>query len=237
MRVVISDDKRFSVILNKSVNAKIKTIAEEVEVLIDVPKYGLTFFYQGEKLSFGDTIGDRGIGGPTGDSGHFLLCLKGGDEGPKCWKRFTTVDDPCRQLSYISDDESFDAITFVPNRDIVFVGFSVYHVASTDVDFRCIYKYKVGTERSQELTAHFSQADVHKKMAKIMLDEEIPVDSGKPITIMVRFLAGDEYFCSTLLGYGGESYREISENGEDMELFEIRETEDCTKFETDSKFG
>jgi hypothetical protein len=48
----------------------------------------------------------------------YLLCLKGGSEGPKAWKRFTRVDDPCRQLSYISDDETFDAITFVPNKDI-----------------------------------------------------------------------------------------------------------------------
>ena len=70
-----------------------------------------------------------------------------------------------------------------------------------------------------------------------MLDQEIQVESGKPITIMVRFIAGEEFFCSTLLGYGGENFREIEENGEDRDLFEIRETEDCTKFETDSKFG
>jgi hypothetical protein len=45
VRVVISEEKKFSVILNKSVNDKIKTIAEELEDLIDVPKYGLTFFF------------------------------------------------------------------------------------------------------------------------------------------------------------------------------------------------
>lgn len=38
-----------------------------------------------------------------------------------------------------------------------------------------------------------------------MLDQEIPVSAKKPITIMVRFQAGEEYFCSTLLGYGGEN--------------------------------
>jgi hypothetical protein len=53
---------------------------------------------------------------------------------------------------------------------------------------------------------------------------------------MVRFQAGDEYFCSTLLGYGGENYQSISEN-EDKEMFEIRETGDCTKGETDLRFG
>jgi hypothetical protein len=79
-----------------------------------------------------------------------LLCLKGGNEGPKAWKRFTTVDDPCRQLSYISDEEAFDAISFVPKKDILFAGFSVFHVASTDIDFKVIYKYKIGKECSQE---------------------------------------------------------------------------------------
>ena len=69
-----------------------------------------------------------------------------------------------------------------------------------------------------------------------MLDQEIPVSANKPITIMVRFQAGDEYFCSTLLGYGGENYQSISEN-EDQGMFEIKETPDCTKGETDLRFG
>ena len=58
------------------------------------------------------------------------------------------VDDPCRQLSYISDDEAFDAISFVPKKDILFAGFSVFHVASSDIDFKVIYKYKIGSECS-----------------------------------------------------------------------------------------
>ena len=53
---------------------------------------------------------------------------------------------------------------------------------------------------------------------------------------MVRFIAGEEFFCSTLLGYQGENYASIAEN-EDKELFEIRETSDCTKGETDLRFG
>ena len=53
---------------------------------------------------------------------------------------------------------------------------------------------------------------------------------------MVRFQAGDEYFCSTLLGYGGENYLSIQEN-EEKDLFDIKETDDCTKGETDSKIG
>jgi hypothetical protein len=73
-------------------------------------------------------------------------------------------------------------------------------------------------------------------MCDIMLEQEIHVSQNLPITIMVRFIAGDEYFCSTLLGYGGENYKEIKEN-DDVDMFEIRETPDCTKGETDSRFG
>ena len=55
-----------------------------------------------------------------------------------------------------------------------------------------------------------------------MFENEIQVKSGKAITIMVRFLAGDEYFCSTLLGYGGENYMNVE--NEEREMFEIKET-------------
>ncbi len=46
-------------------------------------------------------------------------------------------------------------------------------------------------------------------MCDIMLDQEIQVTANKPITIMVRFESDnpDEFFCSTLLGYGGENYQ------------------------------
>ena len=91
----------------------------------------MTFFYKGEKINFAERLGDRGIGGQiNSESSEFLLCLKGGNEGPKGWKRFLHTDDPCRQLTYIIDDEGFDAIMFVPKKDILWAGFSVFHVAS-----------------------------------------------------------------------------------------------------------
>lgn len=86
--------------------------------------------------------------------------MRGGDDGPTAFKRFTTTDDPCRQLSYISDDESFDAISFIPKKDILFAGFSVYQVASSEIDFRVLYKYKIGKDLSQEHTQEFSVADI-----------------------------------------------------------------------------
>ena len=52
---------------------------------------------------------------------------------------------------------------------------------------------------------------------------------------MVRFIAGEDFFCSTLLGYGGENYQSI--DNKDKELFDIRETPDSTKGETDLRFG
>lgn len=53
-------------------------------------------------------------------------------------------------MTYLSDDEGYDAISYVPKRDILWAGFSVYHVASTDIDFKCLYKYKIGGEHAVE---------------------------------------------------------------------------------------
>jgi len=73
-------------------------------------------------------------------------------------------------------------------------------------------------------------------MVDVMLDKEIPVSANKPITIMVRFIAGDEYFCTTLLGYGGENHMNVPDNKE-KEMFSVKDTSDCTKGETDVNFG
>jgi hypothetical protein len=73
-------------------------------------------------------------------------------------------------------------------------------------------------------------------MNDIMFENEILVTANKTISIMVRFTAGEEYFCSTLLGYGGENYQNVPDN-EERDMFEIRETPDCTKGETDLRFG
>jgi len=49
--------------MKKSANDKIKSIAEELAELLGLSKYALTFFFRGDKVSFGDRLGDRGIGG------------------------------------------------------------------------------------------------------------------------------------------------------------------------------
>ncbi len=56
------------------------------------------------------------------------------------------------------------------------------------------------------------------------------------ITICVRFTLGEEFFCTTLLGYGGENI-ESSIPTNEPGAFSIEETEACTKFETDRAFG
>ena len=110
-------------------------------------------------------------------------------------------------MSYIADEEAHDAVMFVPKKDIKFAGFSVYHVASNlEQDFRCLYKMKIGTETFPEKVAEFSQSEVENKMVDIMMPQDIVVQKGKAITIGVRFQSGEDFFCSTLLGYGGEDY-------------------------------
>ncbi len=169
-----------------------------------------------------------------------MLMLPGGDDGPKIFKRFTTIDDPCRQLSYISDEEGvYDAIMFVPKKAIKFAGFSVYRVEShLDQTFTLMYKYKIGSETSPEIEVDIAPGEVDEveRCGDVNIDPAISVAAGIPITIMVSFKVGEEFFCSTLLGYGGENYLSIPEN-EERDLFEIRDTPDCTKGETDTRFG
>ena len=72
-------------------------------------------------------------------------------------------------------------------------------------------------------------------MADIMLDKVVTVNKNSPITIGVRFLKGEDYFCTTLLGYLGEEYRDNEMNEECC--FEVIDTVDSTKGETDVTFG
>lgn len=65
IRVVVSEEKRFSLIVKRSSNDKIKMIAEEIGDLLGLTKYSLTFFYQGDKVTLTERIGDRDIGGPS----------------------------------------------------------------------------------------------------------------------------------------------------------------------------
>lgn len=72
-----------------------------------------------------------------------------------------------------------------------------------------------------------------------MLDNSIMIPKGRPLVIGVRFIAigsaGDDFFCTTYLGYGGENFRHIPHNEECA--FEVVNTPECTKGETDYCFG
>ena len=72
-----------------------------------------------------------------------LLCLKGADS-VKFWQRFATVDRGDMPCTYISEDHCMDAISFIPTKDITFVGFSVYPVISSQEDFTVHYTFMIG---------------------------------------------------------------------------------------------
>jgi hypothetical protein len=91
----VSEDQKFSLIFKKPANEKLKSIAEELGEFLNLSKYRLTFFFKGEKVNLSERLGDKEIGGkPNNDKDDFLLCMKGGSDGPIPWKRFTHVDDP-----------------------------------------------------------------------------------------------------------------------------------------------
>lgn len=80
------------------------------------------------------------------------------------------------------------------------------------------------------------ECDETEKCGDIMINPPISVSAGVPITIMVNFKVPEEFFCSTLLGYGGENYQQITTN-EEKDIFEVRDSPDCTKGETAIHFG
>lgn len=64
----MSEDKRFSLIIKKAANDKIKMVAEELAELLNVTKYSLTFFYKGDKVGLNERLGDRDIGANCSNS-------------------------------------------------------------------------------------------------------------------------------------------------------------------------
>ena len=55
-----------------------------------------------------------------------ILVLKGGDNKPKKFVRMPHIDRNTSRLSYMCEEEAFDAIMYIPNKDVSFAGFSVY---------------------------------------------------------------------------------------------------------------
>lgn len=59
-------------------------MGEELGDLFGQSKYDLSFYYRGEKMGYETRLGEKNIGiTDTLGEKDFLLCLKGGGEGPK----------------------------------------------------------------------------------------------------------------------------------------------------------
>jgi hypothetical protein len=119
-------------------------------------------------------------------------------DAPKIFHRFKHVDSPERLLSYIANEEAYDAICFIPKKNIKFAGFSVYQVLGADgqpQDFKCYYKIKIGAESWPEKEEDFTTAQVENKMVDVIFPKEVPVKQGLQIHIGVRFHEGENFFC------------------------------------------
>ena len=149
IKAILSSEKTTTVEYKLKTNDKAMAFAEQIADLYNETKYSISFFYNGAKINLNQAIATLGIGYVDQSEKDLakstVLCLKGGVDQPKVFNRFTNVDSPERQLSYISEEEAFDAISFIPNKDIKLAGFSVYYVTQP-LDFRCIYKIKVGSD-------------------------------------------------------------------------------------------
>jgi hypothetical protein len=97
VRIIMSEEKRFTLSMKRPSNDKMRSFADDLGDLLNLSRYALSFFYKGDKVALNERLGDREIGGLSTDKDDsYLLCMKGGSEGPKAWKRFTKTDDPCR---------------------------------------------------------------------------------------------------------------------------------------------
>ena len=137
--------------------------------------------------------------------------------------RFTRTDEPERALTYMGDQEDFDAIVFTPKRNIAFAGFSIYPAIVPFQnkneyldDVQCIYSYKINGVKGPEGVKNFGNADIKNKMVDIVFEHAIPVQANQPICIMVRYVGSELGFMTTLLGYGGSSMRSIPGNEKDL---------------------
>ena len=81
IRVVVSEEKRFTLKLKRPANDKMKELAEDVGDLLNLTRYELAFFYKNETIGLNERIGDRDIGSINFEEEqikNYLLCLKGG---------------------------------------------------------------------------------------------------------------------------------------------------------------
>ena len=62
VRILISEEKRFTLSIKRPANDKIKQLADDLGELLNLTRYALTFFYKGDKVALNERIGDREIG-------------------------------------------------------------------------------------------------------------------------------------------------------------------------------
>jgi hypothetical protein len=62
VRVVMSEDKRFTLALRRPSNDKMKILADDLGELLNLSRYALTFFFKGDKVALNERLGDREIG-------------------------------------------------------------------------------------------------------------------------------------------------------------------------------
>ena len=75
IRVIISEENRSTIKMSCNSNDKVKVIAEEIAEFFNENKYKLSFISEVKQVKLSDSIAEMGI--------TQLLCLKGGENGPK----------------------------------------------------------------------------------------------------------------------------------------------------------
>lgn len=187
VRVESSQQNACLLQLSMSCSDTVGDLIEEVAEFTTDNKYKLVIVKDGKQMKPADSLAENNC--------TEVLCMESeGGTGPKTFYRFQQMDSIERQMTYISEDEGCDAITFIPLKEISFVGFSVYSVQSSKDDFTCLWSIRIGeTQMPQQQTelSHDTDVDPKTLMSDIMLDEPIKVRANTPISIAVRFTVRD----------------------------------------------
>ena len=73
-------------------------------------------------------------------------------------------------------------------------------------------------------------------MCDVIFDKPFTVRSNEPIDIGVKFTVGEDFFCGTVFGYGGNAGERANRDNE-RGVIRVEESDWSTKGETDVEYG
>ena len=172
-----------------TVNIKVKPEASIQDVLgyisqiARVPSNFINIYFEKKKLSNTELIFRTGL-----VDGAQLICIEGqGDL--RSFSRYKNVSSS----GWCFSANSWDAITWKPNRTIMVAGFGIYGIVSGQSQFVCKYKYLINSEPSDEMEQEVMTAEIdpQTRIYPLMFDDDlVEIPAETTFTVCMRFQVG-----------------------------------------------